>query len=76
MECSDLANKLTDFLEGDLEPEVEAAAIEHLATCSACETVLADTQEVIGLIGEHGRASLTGDDRMRLWERLLGEAHS
>ncbi len=69
--CADLEARLTDFLGGDVEPEVEAAALEHLATCERCETVLAETRSVIGLAGRHGRVELDDDDRDRLLDRIL-----
>lgn len=58
MECDELAANLTDFLEGELDAAFEAAAVEHLATCAACETVLAGTRSVIGLAPEVGRVEV------------------
>lgn len=71
MNCETLASELTSFLEGELSPDDESAAIEHLATCDSCETVLAETREVIALAQQHGRESLTDDDRSRLLSNLL-----
>ena len=76
MNCEQLAERLTDLLEGDLDNDEEAAAVEHLATCAACELVLAETREVIGLARDHGRVSLSSDDQDRLWSRLIGEVGS
>lgn len=73
MECAELAERLTDFLEGALEEIEQNAAIEHLATCPACESVLAQTREVLALTREHGRVSLSDDDRARLWSRVVGD---
>lgn len=73
MTCDELAERLTDFLEGDLGAAEEAAAIEHLATCEACETVLAGTRDVMDLAATHGRVTLSSDDRDRLWDRVVGE---
>ena len=73
MNCSTLAERLTDFLEGELTPDEEAAAIEHLSTCTSCEGVLADTRRVVQLAQRHGRAELTADDRERLLASLLGQ---
>ena len=76
MECSELAERLTDLLEGELGEAEEAAAVEHLATCSACETVMAQTREVMDLARDHGRVALSDDDRARLWSEVLDEANS
>ena len=58
MECDELAANLTDFLEGELDAAFEAAAVEHLATCVACESVLAGTGSVIGLAPAAGRVEV------------------
>ena len=74
MDCTEMAERLTDLMEGDLEADVEAAALEHLATCSACETVLSETQDVVSLARNHGRPDLSKDSRSRLWNKVLGDA--
>ena len=58
MECADLAANLTEFLEGELDAEMEAAALEHLSSCEQCELVLAQTRTVVDLSGRHGRVVL------------------
>ena len=73
MECTEMAERLTDLLEGDLEPEVEVAALDHLATCSSCETVLSETQDVMGLARSHGRTMMSDDMRSKLWSRVVGD---
>ena len=73
MNCATLADRLTDFLEGELTPAEESAAIAHLSTCTFCEGVLADTRKVVQLAHQHGRAELTAQDRERLLASLLGE---
>ena len=70
MECSDVADRLTDLLEGDIDSETEAAALEHLATCEQCEQVLAETRDVMSLAQEYGRAALSDEDRARMFGAL------
>jgi len=67
MRCDDLAERLTDFLEGELEPEIEEQAIEHLATCDRCEVVLAETREVSRLARDHGKPVVEESDRDRMF---------
>lgn len=73
MDCEQLAERLTDFLQGDLEEAEEQAAIEHLATCHACETVLSRTRDVMEAARDHGRLPLSDGDQARLWERISGD---
>lgn len=71
MRCEDLAARLTDFLEGDLDPETELAAAEHLASCERCETVLRETRSVVALMADVGRTRLTDAERVT----VLGRVH-
>lgn len=66
MQCEELAANLTDFLEGELDDAFEAAAVEHLATCTRCEAVLAGTRSVIGLAPAAGRVEVPPDVRASL----------
>jgi anti-sigma factor RsiW len=74
MNCVELAANLTDFLDGVLDIEAEAAALEHLATCESCESVLAQTRAVISLAGRHGRVDLAPEERALLLDRILTDA--
>ncbi len=68
MNCEQVADRLTDLMEGDLPEQEQEAALSHLATCDRCEAVLADTQSASDLAREHGRVELNDADR----ERMLG----
>lgn len=70
MECDDLAEMLTDLLEGDVDADQETAALAHLASCEHCERILAGTRDVIDLAREHGRVSLAATDRERMFTDL------
>ena len=66
MDCSDLEANLTDVFDGVLDPDLETAALEHLATCERCETVAAQTRSVIRLANIHGRMPLAPGERGQL----------
>ena len=73
MDCAELEANLTDFLDGVLDTEAETAALEHLATCEHCESVLDQTRSVISLANHHGRVALTSDERDDLLHRILSD---
>jgi len=73
MNCSDLEANLTDFLDGLVDAETEAAALEHLATCERCDTVLAQTRVVMSLASRHGKVELDPVERSLLLDRILAE---
>lgn len=70
MRCEELAERVTDLMEGDLGPDDEAEALEHLASCEHCERVLAETQAVVRLTREHGRETVDAADRRRLFDEI------
>ncbi len=71
MECHELEANLTEFLEGELNPQEEQAAIEHLATCQHCETILAETKAVVATTAEHGGEKLDPEARERVFQSIL-----
>jgi anti-sigma factor RsiW len=73
VDCAELEANLTEFLEGLLSHDAEAAALEHLATCERCEQVLTQTRSVIALAAAHGRTELHAEERDALLDRILSD---
>lgn len=73
MRCEELAEQLTELMEGELPADVEASALEHLASCESCERVLAETELVVQLTHDHGRLEVDDDDRRRLFGTISSE---
>lgn len=76
MRCEDMAERLTDLMEGQLDPDEEAAALEHLAGCVHCETVLAETRDAVQSARDHGRAELADEDRARMLDSIVRQLAS
>lgn len=74
MQCEDLADRLSELIDGELDEVTEAAAIEHLASCEACVQVLGETRSAIELVRANGRPELTTDMRVQLWRRIEVES--
>ncbi len=73
MDCQELEANITDFLEGEADEASEQAALEHLATCEHCETVLAETKAVMSAAEEYGGEALDPTTRERLLKSIIGE---
>ena len=73
MDCAELAAHLVEFLEGELDPDSEAAALDHVASCEQCEIVLAQTRSVIDLTRRHGRVTLEPHERHQLLGRIMAD---
>lgn len=70
MQCDQVFELLSDLLDGSAEPELEAAALEHLATCTRCETTFSETRSLIALAPEARPAMLDPARRAALRARL------
>ena len=47
MNCTDFLAKLTDFFDGNIEPELMTEVKEHLGSCHHCEVVVDSTRKTI-----------------------------
>lgn len=52
MECSDIRERLSAFLEGIASPEEKRLIEQHLPSCQPCSTVLEDLRKTVGLVKE------------------------
>ena len=51
LECRELVELVTAYLDGALSPEDEQQVVAHLATCDGCTTYLAQVETTIGQLG-------------------------
>ena len=70
MECHDLVQYLSDYLDQNLEEELVEAAKQHLATCKNCQVVLDSTQKTIFLSRQQGKRAIPAERRARLFDQL------
>ncbi len=47
MNCTDFLAKLTDFFDGNIEPDLMLEVKEHLGVCHHCEVVVDTTRKTI-----------------------------
>ena len=66
MDCHQLVEAITDYLEGALPAEERAALDEHLAVCPDCRTYLEQMRQTIRLAGRITEASIPAAGRGEL----------
>jgi anti-sigma factor RsiW len=74
--CEDVFDNLTDLLDGALPADVEAAALEHLATCERCEITLAETRSLLDLAVDDRPVELDPPTRASLLSRIVAEVRT
>ena len=47
MNCTDFLAKLTDFFDGNIEPDLMSEVKQHLGSCHHCEVVVDTTRKTI-----------------------------
>jgi hypothetical protein len=50
--CEQVWREISNYLDGEVSPDLSTAMEEHLRGCEKCNTVLQGTRNVIGLYGE------------------------
>lgn len=68
--CEQLLQYLSDFIDNQLDQELNEAARRHLATCQNCKVVLNTTQKTITLAGETTQRTIPADRRQKLFADL------
>ncbi|MFI5716156.1 anti-sigma factor family protein [Nocardia sp. NPDC051750] len=52
MDCDELVELVTAFLDGSLDPATEQRFLAHLAECDGCEAYMDQFRQTIALVGE------------------------
>lgn len=72
MDCNELVELVTDYLEDALDPAVRARFDAHLRECDGCENYLEQFRTTVGTLGRVSADRLDPDFRRRLLETFSG----
>jgi anti-sigma factor RsiW len=74
--CDDLRSALSDYLDGDLAPEIRRHLEQHLAECRTCSVLYDSTRKTLRIVTDSGSFDLpeSASERFirRTMERLKG----
>ncbi len=73
IECQQVWQEISNFIEGDLDPEVRSRIERHLAVCRPCQAVLEGAQNVIRLVGDERCFQVPVGFSQRLYNRMQAE---
>jgi hypothetical protein len=68
--CEQLWHEISNYLDGEVSPELRVAMDEHFRSCRKCSAVLDGTRNVIGLYGEDSMFEPPQGFSQRLHKRL------
>jgi Putative zinc-finger len=68
--CEQVWLEISNYLDGEVPPDLQAAMDEHLRGCQKCSAVLEGTRNVLGLYGEESMFEPPQGFSQRLHQRL------
>ena len=74
IDCQQVRRELSNYLEGDITPELRLQIDNHLAGCSHCAAVHDGMRNVVQLLGDEKLLEVPAGFGKRLYQRLLSEA--
>ncbi|TCO18033.1 putative zinc finger protein [Kribbella steppae] len=66
IDCREFVERVTSYLEGDLDAQAEQDFIDHLALCDGCERYLDQMRQTTQALTDLPADSLPGDARNAL----------
>jgi anti-sigma factor (TIGR02949 family) len=74
IDCYQVRRALSEYLEGDLTPQLRLQIEEHLQSCSHCRAVYDGLRNVVRLLGDKKVIELPRGFSQRLYKRLMAIA--
>jgi len=73
VKCDDVWREISNYLDGDLDPEVKRAMDDHFAQCRQCVAVRDGMRNVVSLYGSEQMFTLPTGFHPRLHRRLVDQ---
>jgi methylphosphotriester-DNA--protein-cysteine methyltransferase len=68
--CEKVWREISNYMDGDIAPELRSTMDEHFRTCKRCASVLAGTRNVVQLYGDERMLDVPAGYSRRLEKRL------
>lgn len=74
IDCREIWNQLSSYMEGDLTAEMRARVELHLGGCRHCRAIYDGTRNVVQLLNDRKSIELPKGFSERLFDRLVAES--
>ena len=71
MTCTEFLAQMTDYFDGEVQPELLAEIQSHLGECHHCEILVDTTRQTIRVYRDHQVYELTDEVRERTVARIM-----
>ena len=68
--CVEVWREISNYIEGDIDPELRARIEAHFRTCKHCTAVHEGTRNVVRLIGDGETFEVSAGFSQRLYSKL------
>lgn len=76
MNCTDFLAKLTDYFDGQIDPDLLNEVKQHLGTCHHCEVVVNTTRQTIDVYRGHQPYEFPDELSTRLRSAIMARCHA
>jgi hypothetical protein len=73
--CEEVWREVSNYVDGEVGPDLRVAMDQHFSTCKRCKSVLAGMQNVVQLYGDESMVSVPLGYSHRLHRRLEEDMH-
>ena len=73
MNCEQVVHEISNYIDGDMRPELRFMVESHLAECARCTAILNGTRNVVQLAGDDGFAAAPFGFGSRLQKKLTAQ---
>ena len=71
IDCYQVQRELSDYLEGDVKPQLRLRVEEHLQRCDHCRAMYDELRNIVRLLGNEEFIELPEGFSHRLYKRLF-----
>ena len=61
LKCEDIWREVSNYIDGDVDPQLKVAMEQHIAGCQKCRAVLAGSRNVVQIYGDDRAFRLPAD---------------
>jgi hypothetical protein len=70
LKCEDIWREVSNYIDGDVDPQLKVAMEQHIAGCQKCRAVLAGSRNVVQIYGDDRAFRLPADFYPQLHRKL------
>lgn len=74
IDCREVWKELTNYVDGDVSPELRDRIARHLNTCKHCTAIHDGTRNIVRLLGDEKAIELPQGFSERLFDRLFRDS--